>query len=237
MPSHQGSLGDQGHLVAASTQHRPLVVPAKQLIGDAFHVHEVFWVGANTAEHAQDKLQKDRPLDQASVHEVLEVIEVPDVVALELEPGAMGVAQAFEHFFDVTKGVAENAATGALDVVSLPVVFEGLELVERREEGEVDGAHVARRHLGRDIYSSGQTLVQRHGNSTAGGDVDDGIGGGMDLGQEQAVEGRIKGRAAVFGVAGMQVQDGGTSLSRRDRLTRNVFRCDGQVRRHARGVD
>ena len=143
MATHQGGLCDQWHLVTTCPQNRPLVGLSEQLVSDALHVNEVFGVGANPAQHTQHELQKDRALDQASVHKVLEVVEVPNVVALEFEAGAMRTTQPFEDILDVAKGVAEDGSACAFDVIAFPFMLEGIELVEHRKNGEVDGPHIA----------------------------------------------------------------------------------------------
>ena len=88
---------EQRHLVAAGAEDRPVVVVAEQLVGDALHVHEVLGVGADAAEDAEDRLHEERRLDQLALEEVGEVVEVPDVVALELEARAAAFAEVLER--------------------------------------------------------------------------------------------------------------------------------------------
>ena len=49
-----------------------------------------------------------RPLHQAFVHEVGQVVQVPQVVALELEARAAFLAQHLEDVTDVAEGVADD---------------------------------------------------------------------------------------------------------------------------------
>ena len=76
---------EQAHLVAARAEHRPLVVLAEQLVGDALHVDQVVRVRADAAEDPEDRLDEERRLDQSAFEEVGQVVQVADVVALELE--------------------------------------------------------------------------------------------------------------------------------------------------------
>ena len=90
--AHHHRLGGERHLEAAGAQHRPLIVVAEQLVGGPLHEHQVFHVGADAAEDAEDELQEDRRLEPAFVDAMGEIVEMPDVVAFVLELGAVPLA-------------------------------------------------------------------------------------------------------------------------------------------------
>ena len=71
-------------------------------------MHEVLGIGADAAQDAEDRLHEERRLDELAVEEVREVVEVPDVVALELEARAAAFAEVLQHVLDVLEGVAED---------------------------------------------------------------------------------------------------------------------------------
>ena len=68
----------------------------EKMIGDPPHVHEVLCFGSDPAEDAVDGLDQHRRLHQSAIDEVREVVEMPDVVALELELGAAFLAEMLE---------------------------------------------------------------------------------------------------------------------------------------------
>ena len=90
---------------APSTDHSILV--AEQPVGGALHVQHVFRMRADAALQAEHGLDEQRRLHQALLEEVVEVVEMRGVVALELEARA-GLRQRLQHVFDVLEGVAEH---------------------------------------------------------------------------------------------------------------------------------
>jgi hypothetical protein len=86
----------------------------------------------------------------AAVEEVGQVVEMPDVVALELEAGAVAAAR-LQDVLDVLEGVPEHEVAAVLQVLALPVVRELLEAVEHGEKPEVHRAHVERGDLGLEL--------------------------------------------------------------------------------------
>ena len=77
-------------------QHRPVVLVAEQLVGDALHVDDVLGIGADAAENAEDRLHEQRRLHQLAVEEMRERVEMADVVAFELEARAVALAEVLE---------------------------------------------------------------------------------------------------------------------------------------------
>ena len=76
--------------------------------------------GADAAENAEHALHEERRLDQAAVDEMGKRVEVADVVAFDLEAGAVAGAGR-ENVFDVGKGVLEDAVARAFEIGPLPV--------------------------------------------------------------------------------------------------------------------
>ena len=93
-------------------QHRPSILLAEQLVGDALHMRKVLGIGPDAAENAEDQLQKHRRLEQAAVDAMGEIVEVPGVVAFMLEFHAMAFAERLVDFFDVAKSVGKNVGVG-----------------------------------------------------------------------------------------------------------------------------
>ena len=162
---------------------------------------------------------------------------MPDVVALELEAGAVGLAEVAQDVFDVLEGVPEDEVPAVLQVLALPVVLELRVAVEHRVQPEVHRAHVERAHLRLRAHRAGEPFLQGHPVSAAGGDVHHRVAALLDAGQELHEHVRARRRAAVLGVARMEVDDGGARLRRLDGLLRDLRRRQRQVRGHRRGVD
>jgi len=68
-------------------------------------------VGADAAENAEDRLHKERRLDQTAIDKMRQIVEVPDIVALMLEAGAALFAQPLYDLLDIGEGVAEDEVT------------------------------------------------------------------------------------------------------------------------------
>ena len=78
-----------------------MVGVAEQAVRRALHVHQVLGLGADAAEDAEDQLHEQRRLDELALEHVREVVEVADVVALELEAGAVRLADLLQDVLDV----------------------------------------------------------------------------------------------------------------------------------------
>ena len=77
--------------------------------------------------------------------------------------------------------------------------------------------------------AGGQPLLHRHAGAAAGGDVDDRIGRSLDVRQELHEDRRVRRRAAVLGIARVQVKDRGAGFGRADRLLGDLLRRHRQV--------
>ena len=223
--------------MTAGREHAPVVVVAEELVRDPLHVHEVFLIGADAAEDAEDRLHEQRRLDQPAVEEMGEVVEVPDVVAFELEAGAVGLAELAQYVFDVLERIPEDEVPAVLQVPALPFVLELRVAVEHRIQPEVHRAHVERAHLGLRPQCAGEPLLERHPVPAAGGDVHHRIAALLDARQELHEYVRARRGAAVLGVARVEMDDRGARLGRLDGLLRDLRGSQRQVRRHRGGVD
>src|SRR5215213_10991737 len=105
--AHNRAHGDQVELVTARPEDAPPVVVPEQAVGGSLHVEQIFGIGADAAEYAKDGLHKERWLHEAAIEEVRKVIEVADVVALELEAGAVR-AHRLQQALDVGEGITED---------------------------------------------------------------------------------------------------------------------------------
>jgi hypothetical protein len=175
-------------------------------------------------------------MPNTELEEVRGGVQVADVVALDLEARAVLAARG-QDVGDVAEGVLEDALVGAREVGLLPVVLELLVAPEHLVQAEVHRAHVERGDLGLELQRGLQALFHRHGRRAAGGEVDDHVARHRDLRQELVEQGRILRRAAVLGIARVQVHDRGARLRRADRRLGDLGRRHRQVRRHARRVD
>ena len=141
--AHRGRHRGDLHLVAPRAEHGPVIIlAAEQPVGGAAHVDHVFRMRADAAEDAEHRLHEHRRLHHAALEEVLQRVEMPDVVALDLEARAV-LGAGREDVFDVLERVLEDAVARAFEIRLLPVVFElALEAREHRVEAEIHRAHV-----------------------------------------------------------------------------------------------
>ncbi len=96
------------------------VVVAEQAVRDGHHVGKIARIRADAAEDAEHSLDQERRLDQLAVREVRERVQVPDVVALELEARAERLADLAHDALDVDVVVVHDPAARAVDVRLLP---------------------------------------------------------------------------------------------------------------------
>ena len=109
------------------------------------------------------------------------VVEMADVVALELEAGAL-LAQRAHDPFDVAEGVAKHVvATSSRGIRAPSRAGSWLIAGDHREHREVHAAHVQRAQLGREGARRGGALLERHAVARAGRDVDHHIRALVDL--------------------------------------------------------
>ncbi len=183
MPAHDCAHRDQTRLAPTRPEDRKCVVFApEQPVSGGPHQEQVLGVGVQPAQDAQHALDEQRALHQPLVDKVLQVVQVPHVIAFKLEPRALRIAQAREDRFDVGEGVAEDLALGPSDVACLPGVFPVTDPAPGLVEGKVHRPHVQRTQLWPRLQRIGQPVVQRHRHASVRGDVDDRVGGHGDAG-------------------------------------------------------
>jgi hypothetical protein len=94
MPSHERAHCHDGGLVPSDPQHREfIIVASEQAVGGAAHEKEILRLDAEAAHDAQCALQKERPGHEPFVEEMRKAVEVPDIVAFELEAHWVGVRE------------------------------------------------------------------------------------------------------------------------------------------------
>ena len=218
-------------------QDRPLIILAEEAVGRAAHMGQILGMGADAAQHAEDRLDEKRRLQQAAVEEMGEGVEMADVVAFAFETGAAALAQLADEALDLREGVGDDQVLGALDIGLLPIVFPVLDLLGDMEDAEIHRAHVEGAELGLGPQRCGEAVLHAHAQRAAGGDVDDRVAGLLDAGQELHEDGGIGRRPPVLGIAGMEMDDRGARLRRIDRIPGDLVRGDGQIGRHAGGMD
>src|SRR6266436_4531121 len=90
------------------TRHdRPTVLSPKKLVGDSLGMQEVFRVCTRPTKNPENRLHKQRRLDQTTVEKVGQRVEVSGVVALEFEARTVLSPELLENAFNVLKGVLE----------------------------------------------------------------------------------------------------------------------------------
>src|SRR5436190_19487792 len=104
-------------------------------------MRDVFRMRADAAENAEHGLDEERRLHQAAIGEMTQRVQVPDVVALDLEARAVR-ATGVEDVLDVLERVLEDAIVRSREVGALPVELEFAIAAEHREEAEIHRAHV-----------------------------------------------------------------------------------------------
>ena len=150
-------------LVPPGAQHgKPVVFPPEQAVRGIAHVDQIGRIRPDAAQDAEDELDEERRPHQALVDEVGQVVEMAHVVALELEAGAVGLAQRAQDVRDVLEGVAEDLVLHALDVGLFPVVLPVADAAGDRMDREVHGTHVQRAHFRTGRQRIRQALGQAH---------------------------------------------------------------------------
>ena len=131
--AHQGAHCDHAGLVLARTQNGQIIVIAKQPVRRLLHVHQVFRIRTNAAQNAKDALDQERRLDDAFAHEIVERIEMPDVIAFELETRSEVASQFCGNLLDLLEGVAGDDIVGLRQIVFFPGKFELFRPCRRRQ--------------------------------------------------------------------------------------------------------
>src|SRR6185295_19727110 len=68
--AHAGADSGEVDLVPASRQDRPLVVLAKQTVRRSAHMHQIFRIRSDAAQHAEYRLHEERRFEQLAVYEM-----------------------------------------------------------------------------------------------------------------------------------------------------------------------
>ena len=237
MPLARGRMGGEGHLVPAGRQHRPLIGVAEQPIRRFLHEEQVRPFGPDAAQNAEDRLNQERRLDDLAVQKVGQVVEMADVVAFVLEPGAVVLAERLDDAFDVLEGIAENAVLRAPEIGLFPIVLPVDRSLGQGMNREIHRTHVERAHFGLEAQRPLQALLKRHLEPAARGQIDDRVARFVDLRQELGKDVGLRRRRTRLRIARVKMQDRGSRLGRLDRRTGDLVRCDGKMRRHGRRVD
>src|SRR5690348_3687886 len=107
-----------------------------------------------------------------------------DVIALELETGAMTLSELLHDALDIFEGIPEDEVAAALEVLGLPLVLEFLVALEHGVEAKVHRAHIERGHLRAGAQRGGEPLLQSHAMAAARRDIDHGLAALLDAGQK-----------------------------------------------------
>src|SRR2546421_8498626 len=119
---HRAHRGDE-HLVAPGAEHRPVIRVAEEAIGGALHVQHILRMRPDAAADAEHRLDAKRRLQQLAVEEMRRGVEMPDVVALDLEARVV-VAAALEDVGNFLERVLEDTIIRGGEIGLLPVVLE-----------------------------------------------------------------------------------------------------------------
>ena len=187
MPPHRCGFFRHLHLHPACREDREDVVIAKQLVGGGLQVVEMVRIGGDAAKHAHHELEEDGPLDEATVSEVFEHVEVTDIVAFEFETGAAFGTHPAQDSLDVARRVLEDEVIGIAQEWLLPVVQPFVSLAEHRVQCKVHRPHVERTHFRPQRERRRNTVIQAHHRAAAGRQVHHSIRPGTDHGQEGTV--------------------------------------------------
>src|SRR3546814_5185426 len=88
-----------------------------------------------------------------------QVVQMANVIALELETGAVLGALA-QYGFDILVGILEDQVAAVFQVLSFPFMLEGLEAIQHGKQAEIHGTHVQRGHLG--FEGHGRSRSEEH---------------------------------------------------------------------------
>ena len=224
------------HLVASRAEHRPAIIVAEQPVGRPLHMHHVVGMSPDAAEQPEAGLDEQGRLHQALGEEVVQIVEMAGVVALEFVARAGGV-QRVESVTDVLEAVAEHEIMRALQHLRLPVVLKRLEALEHRKQAEIHRPHVQRGDFGLPLLGRPHPLLDGHVGGAAGRQIDHDVRRLLDSSQERLEGLRALVRAAVDRIARVQVDNRCAGLRRAERALRDFLRRDRQVRRHRGRMD
>src|SRR6476620_4661143 len=225
------------HLILAGAEYRPMIVVAEKAIGRALHNHDIFRMRSDAAQNSEHRLNEQRRFHQAAVEKMAQRVQMPNVIALDLEPGAVSGAGG-QNVLDVREGVLEHAAARPLEIRFLPVVFElALEPGDHRVKAEIHRAHVERGNLGLESRSRADALFRGHRRRPTGRDVYHDTRALLDYLEERRKRLRCLIRTAILRVARVQVHNRCAGLGGSDGGIRDFLGRHRKVGRHRRGVN
>ena len=82
-------------------------------------MEKVLRLGADPAEDAEDGLDEERRLDESAVDEMRQIVEVPDVIALELEARSE-IAEFAHAALDLGEGIRQDEIGRACEIGLFP---------------------------------------------------------------------------------------------------------------------
>src|SRR5690606_29565230 len=138
---------------------------------------------ADTAKDSEHRLNKQRRLHQATIQEMLDIVEMSDVVALEFKARIVSVT-GLEDVLDILEAVAENEIARCFEVLPLPIELKGLIAIQKMIQAEVYGTHIEGGDLGLELSGRFDALFHPHIRATAGREIDNGIRLLLDAWQE-----------------------------------------------------
>ena len=229
MPAHVDGHGGEVDLRGAYSDDGPgEVLPAEEDLGFGFQEGEVFGRPPDAAQHTHDELNMKGGRHQPSHHEMVEIVEVPHIVDLQLRLGLVLPGDGAQ-VFEVLEGVLEDEVLAHLQVFFFPGEPEFLDGRQGGVEGEIDGAQVEGAHLGLEGGDGGRPLLNAHLGRAAGGDADDGVALFPDPEQDLPEVLDVGRREAVLGPARVDVDDGGPGLGRLDGGIGDLPGGDGKI--------
>ena len=98
-------------------------------------------MGTNATQNTKDRLNQERRFDQTTVNKVRCGVEVPDVIALDLEPRFV-VATRLQDVRNIFEGVFKYTVVAIGKIRHFPVMLEGFEAFEHVVQTEVHRTHV-----------------------------------------------------------------------------------------------
>src|SRR6185437_14684289 len=177
MAAHDRAHGGEGHLMAPGAERRELIVPAaEQAIRGGAHQQQALRLRSEAAQVAQGILNEQRTLHETLLDAMREVVQLAHVVADELEPDAILIAELGEDGPDVAERIPPNPVFGAFHVRLLPGMLPADDAACRLVEGNIHRAHVERAEFRLGLERISEPILERFLRAAARRDVDDRVG-------------------------------------------------------------
>src|SRR5690606_14384470 len=191
---------------------------------------------ADTAKDSEHRLNEQRRLHQATIQEMLDIIEVSDVVALEFK-GRIGSVAGLEGILDILEAGAENEIARGFEMLPLPIELKGLIAIQEMIQAEVYRPHIERGDLGLELSGRFDALFHPHIRATAGREIDNGIRLLLNAWQEPCERlGSLIGLASLR-IPRVQMQNGCAGRCRLQGLLDDFIGRYGEMLRHGRSMD